>query len=127
MRQGDRTTVSSKVGQSDWTGADNAQCQNISSKEEIFSLKLYQTFYLTNAPQKVLVCCHRSLAALGALACKMRIQAKDDVYEATRHRVAAAEEQSKKNWLVLLSRFVALIPVCNYSTTLCLCLQHASY
>lgn len=39
----------------------------------------------------------RSLAALGALACKMRIQAKDDVYEATRHRVAAAEEQSKKN------------------------------
>ncbi|XP_026290839.1 RNA polymerase II elongation factor Ell [Frankliniella occidentalis] len=39
----------------------------------------------------------RSLAALGALTCKMRIQAKEDVYEATRHRVAAAEEQQKKN------------------------------
>lgn len=39
----------------------------------------------------------RSLAALGALSLKMRIQAKEDVYEATRHRVAAAEEQQKKN------------------------------
>lgn len=31
---------------------------------------------------------------------KMNIKAKDDVYEATRQRMAVAEEESKKNWYV---------------------------
>jgi len=43
----------------------------------------------------------RSLAALGPLARKMRIHAKEDIYEATRQRVAEAEDQQKKNWLVV--------------------------
>ncbi|XP_015604168.1 RNA polymerase II elongation factor Ell isoform X2 [Cephus cinctus] len=37
----------------------------------------------------------KSLESLGALPCKMRIQANDDVYETTRHRMAVAEENSK--------------------------------
>ncbi|KAK2583444.1 hypothetical protein KPH14_009418 [Odynerus spinipes] len=36
-----------------------------------------------------------SLESLGALPCKMRIQANDDVYETTRHRMAVAEENNK--------------------------------
>ncbi|XP_054285714.1 RNA polymerase II elongation factor ELL [Macrosteles quadrilineatus] len=36
------------------------------------------------------------LESLGAVHCKMRIMAKDDVYEATRHRMAAAEQQHKQ-------------------------------
>lgn len=32
---------------------------------------------------------------------KMNIKAKDDVYEATRQRMAVAEEESKKNWYVI--------------------------
>ncbi|XP_015121232.1 RNA polymerase II elongation factor Ell [Diachasma alloeum] len=38
---------------------------------------------------------HRSLQNLGALPCKMRIQANDDVYEATRHRMAAVDQNNK--------------------------------
>ncbi|XP_051175717.1 RNA polymerase II elongation factor Ell [Leptopilina boulardi] len=37
----------------------------------------------------------KSLESLGALQCKMRIQANDDVYETTRHRMAVAEENNK--------------------------------
>ncbi|KAK9305305.1 hypothetical protein QLX08_003578 [Tetragonisca angustula] len=37
----------------------------------------------------------RSLESLGALSCKMRIQANDDVYETTRHRMVVAEENNK--------------------------------
>ncbi|XP_076179580.1 suppressor of Triplolethal [Ptiloglossa arizonensis] len=37
----------------------------------------------------------KSLESLGALPCKMRIQANDDVYETTRHRMAVAEENNK--------------------------------
>lgn len=40
----------------------------------------------------------RSLESLGALPCKMRIQANDDVYETTRHRMAVAEENNKNKW-----------------------------
>ena len=29
---------------------------------------------------------------------KMNVKAKEDVYEATRQRMAVAEEESKKNW-----------------------------
>ncbi|XP_066599287.1 RNA polymerase II elongation factor Ell [Prorops nasuta] len=36
-----------------------------------------------------------TLESLGALPCKMRIQANDDVYETTRHRMAVAEENNK--------------------------------
>ncbi|XP_067005383.2 RNA polymerase II elongation factor Ell [Anabrus simplex] len=39
----------------------------------------------------------RNLESLGTLQCKMCIQAKDDVYAATRHRMAVAEEAHKKN------------------------------
>ncbi|XP_029174532.1 RNA polymerase II elongation factor Ell [Nylanderia fulva] len=37
----------------------------------------------------------KSLESLGAIPCKMRIQANDDVYETTRHRMAVAEENNK--------------------------------
>ncbi|KAK0161090.1 hypothetical protein PV327_009605 [Microctonus hyperodae] len=37
----------------------------------------------------------KNLESLGTLPCKMRIQANDDVYETTRHRMAVAEENSK--------------------------------
>ncbi|XP_068986727.1 RNA polymerase II elongation factor Ell isoform X2 [Bombus flavifrons] len=37
----------------------------------------------------------KNLESLGALPCKMRIQANDDVYETTRHRMAVAEENNK--------------------------------
>lgn len=39
----------------------------------------------------------RCLESVGALQCKLRIHANEDVYEATRHRMAAVEEQHKKN------------------------------
>lgn len=42
----------------------------------------------------------RSLHAVGSLSHQMWIQANDDVYETTRHRMAVAEEMSKKNWYV---------------------------
>ena len=38
------------------------------------------------------------LEVLGALPHKMRIQANEDVYEATRHRMAVAEENQKNKW-----------------------------
>ena len=41
---------------------------------------------------------HRHLESLGALPCKMRIQANDDVYETTRHRMHVAEENNKNKW-----------------------------
>lgn len=37
----------------------------------------------------------KNLESLGAIPCKMRIQANDDVYETTRHRMAVAEENNK--------------------------------
>ncbi|XP_076749100.1 suppressor of Triplolethal [Xylocopa sonorina] len=37
----------------------------------------------------------KHLESLGALPCKMRIQANDDVYETTRHRISVAEENNK--------------------------------
>lgn len=40
----------------------------------------------------------KSLESLGVLPCKMRIQAKEDVYETTRHRMAAVEENNKNKW-----------------------------
>ncbi len=43
-------------------------------------------------------CGSRSLESHGLMALKMSIKAKDDVYEATRQRMAVAEEESKKNW-----------------------------
>ena len=43
-------------------------------------------------------CGSRSLESLGGMALKMNIKAKEDVYEATRQRMAVAEEESKKNW-----------------------------
>ncbi|XP_071450365.1 RNA polymerase II elongation factor Ell [Hetaerina americana] len=39
----------------------------------------------------------KSFECMGALPCKMRIQANEDVYAATKHRMAVAEEQHKKN------------------------------
>lgn len=39
----------------------------------------------------------RCLESVGALQCKLRIHANEDVYEATRHRMAVVEEQHKKN------------------------------
>jgi RNA polymerase II elongation factor ELL len=43
--------------------------------------------------------CHcSSLDALGTLQSKMRIHAKEDVYEAARKNWVAAEQQQKKNW-----------------------------
>lgn len=39
----------------------------------------------------------RCLESIGALSCKLRIHANEDVYEATRHKMAAVEEQHKKN------------------------------
>lgn len=42
-------------------------------------------------------CGSRSLESLGSMQFKMHIHAKDDVYEATKHRMAVAEEESKKN------------------------------
>lgn len=42
-------------------------------------------------------CGSRSLESLGVMGLKMNIKAKDDVYEATRQRMAVAEEESKKN------------------------------
>lgn len=38
---------------------------------------------------------HRDLKILGAMSQKMRIQANDDIYEATRHRMAVVEENHK--------------------------------
>ncbi|KZS00674.1 RNA polymerase II elongation factor ELL, partial [Daphnia magna] len=46
-------------------------------------------------------CGSRSLESLGVMGLKMNIKAKDDVYEATRQRMAVAEEESKKNWYVI--------------------------
>jgi len=40
----------------------------------------------------------RNLENLGTLSYKMRIQANDDVYETTRHRMAVAEENNKNKW-----------------------------
>jgi hypothetical protein len=57
---------------------------------------------------------YRSLRSLGALQCKMRIQANDDVYETTLHRLAAAEENHKKSWYVIflcIMRVVQMKPV----------------
>jgi hypothetical protein len=45
-------------------------------------------------------CGYQSLESLGVMGLKMNIKAKDDVYEATRQRMAVAEEESKKNWYV---------------------------
>ncbi|XP_046444893.1 RNA polymerase II elongation factor Ell-like [Daphnia pulex] len=42
-------------------------------------------------------CGYQSLESLGVMGLKMNIKAKDDVYEATRQRMAVAEEESKKN------------------------------
>jgi hypothetical protein len=39
-----------------------------------------------------------TLDALGTLQSKMRIHAKEDVYEAARKNWAAAEQQDKKKW-----------------------------
>jgi hypothetical protein len=47
---------------------------------------------------KIILLFCRSLESLGALQHKMRIQANDDVYETTINRLAAAEENHKKNW-----------------------------
>lgn len=38
------------------------------------------------------------LEVLGSLPQKMRIHANEDVYEATRHRMAVAEENQKNKW-----------------------------
>lgn len=38
------------------------------------------------------------LEVLGVLPNKMRIHANEDVYEATRHRMAVAEETQKNKW-----------------------------
>lgn len=38
------------------------------------------------------------LDVLGSLPHKMRIKANEDVYEATRHRMAVAEENQKNKW-----------------------------
>lgn len=40
----------------------------------------------------------RLLETLGAMPTKMLIQANDDVYEATKHRMAVAEEIKKDKW-----------------------------
>ena len=42
---------------------------------------------------------------------KMNIKAKDDVYEATRQRMAVAEEESKKNWYVTFTLIYTLTPL----------------
>lgn len=60
-------------------------------------------------------CGSRSLESLGAMTLKMNVKAKEDVYEATRQRMAVAEEESKKNWYTypslsfFLSFFLSLL------------------
>nr|CAD7204431.1 unnamed protein product [Timema douglasi] len=53
-------------------------------------------------PQGSFECIQQSrskvLELLGAVPCKMRIQAKEDAFETTRNRVAVVEENYKKNW-----------------------------
>ena len=53
---------------------------------------------MSSSNHKIIPLFCRSLESLGALQCKMRIQANDDVYETTINRLAAAEENHKKNW-----------------------------
>ena len=48
---------------------------------------------------------------------KMNIKAKDDVYEATRQRMAVAEEESKKNWYVTFTLIYTLTPLNPISLT----------
>ena len=53
-------------------------------------------------------CGSRSLESLGPMTLKMNVKAKEDVYEATRQRMAVAEEESKKNWYIHPSSFLFL-------------------
>jgi hypothetical protein len=41
----------------------------------------------------------------------MRIQANDDVYETTLHRLAAAEENHKKSWYIIFIWFYVIVPM----------------
>lgn len=41
---------------------------------------------------------HNQLDVVGSLTNKMRIHANEDVYEATRHRMAVVEETQKNKW-----------------------------
>ena len=55
--------------------------------------------YKTDIRLKILIyCIFSSLENLGSLPYKIRIQAKDDVYETTRRRMAVAEENIKNKW-----------------------------
>ena len=49
---------------------------------------------------------HSQMNILGALQYKMRIQAKDDVYDSTRESMAKAAETQKQKWWVLAWRFI---------------------
>jgi len=54
----------------------------------------------TNEPAftSILFPFRRSLKSLGVIPYRMRIQANDEVYETTKHRMAVAEENSKNKW-----------------------------
>lgn len=41
---------------------------------------------------------HNQLDVVGSLTNKLRIHANEDVYEATRHRMAVVEETQKNKW-----------------------------
>lgn len=57
------------------------------------------TFSLSNHQDEKFECIHqtgpKSLDSLGILPCKMQIQANDDVYETTKHRLHIAKENNK--------------------------------
>lgn len=40
----------------------------------------------------------RNLERFGAIPYRMRVQANDEVYETTKHRMAVAEENIKNKW-----------------------------
>lgn len=41
---------------------------------------------------------NKSLRALGSMPTRMRVQANDDVYETTKHRMAIGVENQKSKW-----------------------------
>lgn len=66
-------------------------------------------------------CGSRSLESLGVMTLKAGVQAKEDVYEATRQRMAVAEEESKKNWY--LRTFTMLFPFYSSRRAPCSCVD----
>lgn len=68
--------------------------------EQKFSFQINES--KDQGPQGSLECVQqnsqRTLETLGTLPYRMRIQANDDVYETTRHKMAKETENSKTKW-----------------------------